>query len=145
MVTKIRGCPEKVVYRMKAWLQRFMSGRYGFDRFSGFLSVTSLVLVVLGALFSPLLYWLGLILLIYCYFRMLSRNIQKRYQENMKFLALESKVSGWFATRKTRFQQRKQYHYYRCPQCHQQLRVPRGRGKISITCPKCGTQFIKKS
>lgn len=122
-----------------------MSGRYGFDRFCGFLSFCSLLLVVLGALFSPLLYWLGLITLGYCYFRMLSRNTQKRYQENLKYLALESKVTGWFGTRKTRFQQRKQYHYYRCPQCRQQLRVPRGRGKISITCPKCGTQFIKKS
>lgn len=122
-----------------------MSGRYGFDRFCGFLSFCSLLLVVLGALLSPLLYCLGLITLGYCYFRMLSRNTQKRYQENLKYLALESKVTGWFGTRKTRFQQRKQYHYYRCPQCRQQLRVPRGRGKISITCPKCGTQFIKKS
>ena len=122
-----------------------MSGRYGFDRFCGFLSFCSLLLVVLGALLSPLLYCLGLITLGYCYFRMLSRNTQKRYQENLKYLALESKVTGWFATRKTRFRQRKQYHYYRCPHCRQQLRVPRGRGKISITCPKCGTQFIKKS
>ena len=122
-----------------------MSGRYGFDRFCGFLSFCSLLLVVLGALFSPLLYWLGLIMLGYCYFRMLSRNPRKRDQERLRYLALESKVTGWFATRKTRFQQRKQYHYYRCPHCRQQLRVPRGRGKISITCPKCGTQFIKKS
>ena len=122
-----------------------MSGRYGFDRFCGFLSFCSLLLVVLGALFSPLLYWLGLGALGYCYFRMLSRNTQKRYRENLKYLALESKVTGWFATHRTRFRQRKQYHYYRCPHCRQQLRVPRGRGKISITCPKCGTQFIKKS
>lgn len=130
---------------MKGWLQRFMSGRYGFDRFSGFLSVCSLVLVVLGAIFSPVLYWLGLILLAYCYFRILSRNIQKRYHENLKYLELEGKVTSWFSTKKIRFQQRKEYHYYRCPHCGQQLRVPRGRGKISITCPKCGTQFIKKS
>ena len=85
---------------MRGWLQRFMSGRYGFDRFSGFLSVTSLVLVVLGALFSPLLYWLGLILLGYCYFRILSRNVQKRYQENLKYLQWEGKVTGWVSTRK---------------------------------------------
>lgn len=130
---------------MKAWLQRFMSGRYGFDRFSGFLSSCSLILIVLGALFSPVLYWLGLLLLIYCYFRILSRNIQKRYRENLKYLSLESKVTGWFSIRKARFQKRRQYHYYRCPHCGQQLRVPRGRGKISITCPKCSTQFTKKS
>lgn len=137
--------PKKVVIFMKGWLQRFMSGRYGYDRFSGFLSVCSLVLVVIGAFFAPLLYWLGLILLVYSYFRILSRNIQKRYQENLKYVALENKVTGWIGTRIYRFRQRKQYHYYRCPHCKQQLRVPRGRGKISITCPKCGTQFIKKS
>lgn len=130
---------------MRGWFQRFMSGRYGFDRFSGFLSVASLVLVVVGALFSSPLYILGLILLAYCYFRILSRNIQKRYRENQKYLELEGKVSGWLSTRQMRFKQRKQYHYYRCPHCGQQLRVPRGRGKISITCPKCSTQFIKKS
>ena len=130
---------------MKGWLQRFMSGRYGFDRFSGFLSTCSLVLILLGAFFSAVLYWLGLLLLGYSYFRILSRNIQKRYQENVKYLALEGKVTRWFSTRKMRFQQRKAYHYYRCPHCGQQLRVPLGRGKISITCPKCATQFIKKS
>lgn len=130
---------------MRGWFQRFMSGRYGFDRFSGFLSVCALVLVVLGALFSSLLYLLGLLTLGYCYFRILSRNIQKRYQENSKYLAWEAKVSGWFSVRRMRFQQRKQYRYFRCPHCGQQLRVPRGRGKISITCPKCATQFVKKS
>lgn len=137
--------PEKVVILMKGWFQRFMSGRYGFDRFGGFLSITSLVLVLLGALFSSVLYWLGFVMLGYCYFRILSRNLNKRYQENMKYLALQSKVAGWFGMQRTRFAQRKQYRYFRCPQCHQQLRVPRGRGRISISCPKCGNQFIKKS
>ncbi len=130
---------------MRSWLQRFMSGRYGYDRFNRFLSITSLVLFVLGLLFSPLLYWLGILALGYCYFRLLSRNIHKRYQENAKYMALESKVTGWFATRRTRFRQRKQYRYFSCPHCRQQLRVPRGKGRISITCPKCGTQFVKKS
>ena len=102
---------------MKGWFQRFMSGRYGFDQFSGFLCIASLILIVIGAWISPVLYWLGLAAIIYSYFRILSRTTLKR----------------------------KEYHYYRCPQCGQQLRVPRGRGKISITCPKCGHQFIKKS
>ena len=101
--------------------------------------------MLLGALFSSVLYWLGLVMLGYCYFRILSRNLNKRYQENMKYLALQSKVTGWFGMQRTRFAQRKQYRYFRCPQCHQQLRVPRGRGRISISCPKCGNQFIKKS
>ena len=62
---------------MRGWFQRFMSGRYGYDRFNRFLSIASLVLFVAGLLFSPLLYWLGILTLGYCYFRMLSRNIQK--------------------------------------------------------------------
>lgn len=130
---------------MIGWFQRFMSGRYGYDRFNRFLSIASLVLFVAGLLFSPLLYWLGILTLGYCYFRMLSRNIQKRYQENAKYMALENKAAGWFSTRRVRFKQRGQYRYFRCPHCRQELRVPRGKGRISITCPKCGTQFVKKS
>ena len=76
---------------------------------------------------------------------MLSRNIQKRYQENAKYMALENKAAGWFSTRRIRFKQHGQYRYFRCPHCRQELRVPRGKGRISITCPKCGTQFVKKS
>ena len=122
-----------------------MAGRYGFDQFGGFLCISSLILIVIGAWVSPVLYWLGLILLIYSYFRVLSRNRSKRYAENLKYLTLQNKVVDWANRYILRFKQRKQYRYFRCPQCGQQLRVPRGRGKISITCPKCGTQFIKKS
>lgn len=130
---------------MKAWLQRFMSGRYGNDQFSNFLCIVSLACLLLGMFVSGILYYVGLGLLVWCYFRMLSRNIQKRYAENQWYLSKRAVVARWFAARKLRFSQRKDYHYYRCPQCHQELRVPRGRGRISISCPKCGTTFIKKS
>ena len=130
---------------MRSWFQRFMSGRYGFDQLGGFLCIASFILVIVGAWVSPVLYWLGLILLIYSYFRVLSRNRSKRYAENLKYLTLQNKVVDWANRYILRFKQRKQYRYFRCPQCGQQLRVPRGRGKISITCPKCHTQFIKKS
>ena len=88
---------------------------------------------------------LGLAAIVYSYFRILSRNTRKRYSENLKYLSYQNRVTTWFGKQQVRFKQRKDYHYYRCPQCGQQLRVPRGRGKISITCPKCGHQFIKKS
>lgn len=130
---------------MKDWLQRFMSGRNGFDRFSQFLCILSLILVVIGANTSDIIYFLGLAALIYCYFRVLSRDTAKRYAENMKYLSYQDKVTTAFGRMQTRMKMRKTYHYYHCPQCRQELRVPRGRGKISITCPKCGTQFIKKS
>ncbi len=133
---------------MKAWFQRFMSGRYGVDPFSQFLSTAALILVILG-LFLPgplrLLGWLGWAALIYSYYRIFSRNIPKRAAENRWFLAQRYAVQQRFASARTRFAQRKVYRYFRCPRCRQQLRVPRGRGRISITCPKCGTSFIKKS
>lgn len=122
-----------------------MSGRYGFDQLSGFLCILSLILVVLGTWLSGVLYWLGLALLLWCYFRIFSRNTQKRYAENLKYLSLQTQVREWFARRRLRFDQRKTYRYFRCPHCRQSIRVPRGRGRISITCPKCGTSFIKKS
>ena len=122
-----------------------MSGRYGFDQLNGFLCILSLILVVLGAWLSGFLYWVGLALLLWCYYRMLSRNIQKRYAENMKYLSLQNQAKDWLARQKLRFDQRKVYRYFKCPHCRQSIRVPRGRGRISITCPKCGTSFIKKS
>ena len=130
---------------MKAWFQRFMSGRYGFDQLNGFLCILSLILVVLGAWLSGFLYWVGLAMLLWCYYRMLSRNIQKRYAENTKYLSLQNQAKDWLARQKLRFDQRKVYRYFKCPHCRQSIRVPRGRGRISITCPKCGTSFIKKS
>ena len=122
-----------------------MSGRYGFDQLNGFLCILSLILVVLGAWLSGFLYWVGLALLLWCYYRMLSRSIQKRYAENSKYLSLQNQVKDWLARQKLRFDQRKVYRYFKCPHCKQSIRVPRGRGRISITCPKCGTSFIKKS
>ena len=126
-----------------------MSGRYGGDAFSNFLSLAALVVVVLGlfvpGLFGMLLGWLGWAALIYSYFRIFSRNIPRRAAENRWFLAQRYAVQQRFVGARTRFAQRKVYRYFRCPRCRQQLRVPRGRGRISITCPKCGTSFIKKS
>ena len=130
---------------MRSWFQRFMSGRYGFDQLGGFLCIVSFILVIVGAWVSTVLYWLGLILLIYSYFRVLSRNRSKRYAENLKYLTLQNKVVDWANRHILRFKQRKQYRYFRCPRCRQTVRVPRGRGQINIRCPKCGEQFRKRT
>lgn len=109
----------------------------------------SLVFLVLGlflpGLFGVLFYTIGFAMLIYSYIRMFSRNHAQRIAENRWYWEKRNAVMSWFGGVKTRFSLRKTYHYYRCPRCHQQLRVPRGRSRISITCPKCGTSFIKKS
>ena len=88
---------------------------------------------------------LAVAVMIYAYFRMFSKNIAKRSAENQWYLQKELKVKGFFQKKKRKLQSRKQYHIYKCPNCKQKIRVPRGRGKIAITCRKCGNEFIRKS
>ena len=94
---------------------------------------------------SMLLYIFGWGVVIYCYFRIFSRNVQKRYAENQAYLMKTYKIRNWFQNQKNIWQQRKVYHIYTCPSCKQKIRIPKGKGKIEVKCPKCGTTFIKKS
>ncbi len=131
---------------MKERFRRFMAGRYGTDALNQFLNLASVILLVIALVTRiPLFTWLGIILLFLCYYRTFSRNISKRTEENYKFYTLKDRAAAKLNTYKGMWANRRQYHYYRCPQCHQKLRVPRGRGRIQISCPRCGTQFIKKS
>ena len=135
---------------MKEKLIRFMQGRYGIDQLSKFLLITGLAVVLLSAIFgetavSMLLYIFGWGVVIYCYFRIFSRNVQKRYAENQAYLMKTYKIRNWFQNQKNIWQQRKVYHIYTCPSCKQKIRIPKGKGKIEVRCPKCGTTFIKKS
>ncbi len=134
---------------MKEKLIRFMQGRYGVDQLSKFLLILGLVVVVISALFnsrvSLILYILGWVLVIYCYFRVFSRNIPKRYAENQAFLSKTYKIRTFFQKQKNIWQQRKTHHIYTCPSCKQKIRIPKGKGKIEVRCPKCGATFIKKS
>lgn len=136
---------------MKEKLIRFMQGRYGIDQLSKFLLITGLAVVLLSGVFrmkpavSMLLYIFGWGVVIYCYFRIFSRNVQKRYAENQAYLMKTYKIRNWFQNQKNIWQQRKVYHIYTCPSCKQKIRIPKGKGKIEVRCPKCGTTFIKKS
>ena len=84
-------------------------------------------------------------LYIYALFRMFSRNIPARQKEYYSFLKVWTPVQKWFRIKKTAFRERKQYKYFRCPGCRQQLRAPRGRGKILVTCQRCHKQFKQKT
>ena len=131
---------------MREKFRQFMIGRYGTDGLNQFLSIASLVLLLIAIVSRINLFtWLGVALLVFCYYRTFSRNISKRTEENYKFYTLKDRVNGKLRGLKEQWANRKIYHYYRCPQCRQKLRVPRGRGRIQISCPRCGTQFIKKS
>lgn len=131
---------------MREKLRRFMMGRYGVDSFSKFMMGAVLVMWVLDMfLHSRILYSWSILLIIYVYFRMFSRNVTKRYEENQKFLAIKSKVLSRFRSEKSQLKQRKTHHIYKCPTCKQKIRIPRGKGRICITCPKCKTEFTKIS
>ena len=134
---------------MKEKFIRFMQGRYGVDQLSKFILILGLVFVVISALFndalSLLTYILGWVMVIYCYFRIFSRNIPKRYAENQAYLAKTYKIRTFFGKQKNIWQQRKTHHIYTCPSCKQKIRIPKGKGKIEVRCPKCGTTFIKNS
>ena len=134
---------------MREWkekLQRFMIGRYGTDQLARFLSGCILVLLILNLFIRDrILYWLALALLSYCYFRMFSKNISARLRENAVYLRWRSQVTEKLKKWKAQAVQAWKYHIYRCPGCGQKIRIPRGRGKVSIHCPKCHTGFIRRS
>lgn len=127
-------------------MMQFMQGRYGADQMGQMLSAVSMVFLIIS-LFSRNKGWflLALIGIVYNYFRMFSKNISKRYAENQKYLTMTAGIRRKLASWKSQLAQRKIYHIYRCPGCKQKIRVPRGRGKIEIRCPKCNTRFVKKS
>ena len=124
--------------RFSMGLQRFMMGRYGTDKLNMLLLCVGVVLTVINMFANNL--WVSLALTVLAYllmglaiFRTFSRNTYKRYRENQRFLLFFQKLRD------------RQHRYYDCPRCRQQIRVPRGKGKISITCPKCREKFIKKT
>ncbi len=124
---------------------RFMVGRNGNDQFNVFLMICSLVLILLSTLLGGKLFLLVLALLVYIYFRMLSRNIYRRQDENSRYLRAKYKLSSRVRLLGERWKQRRDYKFFVCPSCHATLRVPKGRGKIKIVCRKCGTSFTGKS
>ena len=131
---------------MREKFARFMAGRYGMDTMGRFTIGLALFLVVINYIFTSriinLLVW---VLLILAYYRMFSRNVYKRSSENQVFLNKTYKIRSKFAGLKNRMAQSKDYHIYKCPSCKQKIRIPRGKGKIEIRCPKCSTTFIKRS
>lgn len=130
-----------------------MMGRYGVDQMNIGVLILSMVCTFTASLTRWLLLSiLGTALLAYGVFRMFSRNVSARSKENQKFLVFWNKVKGiwykikgWFSGKKRRFADRKTHCYFSCPKCKRKLRVPKGKGKIEISCPICGTKFIKKT
>ncbi len=124
--------------KMSAGLRRFMAGRYGTDRLNMVILGAGVVSCVVAMfvrvpVVNLLLTVLAYALMIWAMFRTLSRNTYQRYQENRKFCAFFDRLKD------------RTHRYFDCPRCRQCIRVPRGKGKIAITCPRCGERFIRKT
>ena len=131
---------------IRGWLRRVMIGRYGPDQLYFALFIIALIfgiaasvtgLVVLSAVSYAFLFL--------AVFRMLSKNIYKRRAENDKFIRYWWPVKMWFKGKLTRLKNMKTHKFFKCPSCHNVLRVPRRKGRVQITCPKCGQRFEKKT
>ena len=127
-------------------MQSFMAGRYGYDELSRAMSIMALI-CLLVAMFTgwPLLSTVALILWVWALIRSYSKNISKRQLERQSYLRLTGRIKGWFGTKKRAWAERKTHCYFKCPNCKKTLRVPKGKGKIKITCPECKTQITKKT
>ena len=131
---------------MREKMRAFMSGRYGNDQLGRFTMAVGAVCLIIYMIFRlNVLYYITLFCLILYYFRAFSRNHTKRYEENLRFLQIRNRLPGNFRGFRTHMDERKVYRFYSCPSCRQKIRVPKGHGRISITCPKCRTEFIRKS
>lgn len=149
------------------WLRRFMTGRYGNDSLNTAILVVYLILALISNLFG--LHWLlslAFLLLVWAFFRMLSRQHERRLRENQIFLAAWEKgktalrpITRWWKGLSDRLRNaqlrraakvrqkadRKTHVYLSCPSCRQQLRLPKGKGKLKARCPKCGHEFPVKT
>lgn len=133
---------------MREKFMRFMIGRYGADEFSKTMAFAAVFLSILRLFLrgwaSFVLSILTLFLIVFVIYRTFSKNINRRVMENHKFLSKTNKLRGWLRFTKTRFNDRKTYRYIKCPNCKNYSRVPKGKGKIKITCRVCKKQFNKK-
>ena len=132
--------------RIREKFMRFMQGRNGVDQLGKTLNTVTLVLLLISMFTRwTLVYVVAMVLLAYTYFRIFSKNIPKRYAENQKFCNWRYDMAIKKNKKKQEWEQRKIYRFFRCPMCKQRVRVPKGRGKICITCPKCRQEFVRRS
>lgn len=128
------------------WLKKMMVGRYGTDQLSMALLTTGMILLAITLPFKGVIIrLLPLIPIIIAYYRVFSKHIYKRQQENFKFIRFYTPIYKRFNIWIKRFKERKTHRYLKCPTCKQTLRVPKGKGNITITCPKCKNDFRGRS
>jgi DNA-directed RNA polymerase subunit RPC12/RpoP len=131
---------------MKERIARFMQGRYGIDQLGQCLNAI-LMAVILISIFvrSRWLEAIIIILFVFSYSRIFSRNYSRCSAQNQWFLNKTEGIRRFFGKQKSYQNMKKEYHIYKCRKCGQKIRIPKGKGRIIVTCPKCGHEFQKKS
>ena len=141
-----RGKTRVEVRALREFLRRMMLGRYGPDHLGTtmfiFAFLLSIIFSIIGFASGSLL---PMVIMLLAFFRMYSRNIPARRRENDRFLTITAPIRSRVRKSKNAFRDRKTHRFFACPACRNTLRVPRGRGKIQITCPRCGERFVKKT
>lgn len=135
----------KFLQKLNTAAERFMLGRYGIDELGTFLLFSGLVLALIS-LFRPL-FWLAVpafVIITFSYVRCFSKNIAKRQSELARFWGERSRAKDKIAFLKSCVNDRT-HRYFRCKACRTVMRVPRGKGKIEITCPKCRRKIVKRT
>lgn len=135
---------------MRERLYRFMQGRYGTDQFTSFLVWFALILwfvtrFISHTRLSGLFSLLAALMVIYADYRIFSKNCTRRYRENERYLMMTGRIRRYIQKWRHQRQLRRGHRIFKCPSCHQKIRVPKGKGKIAITCPGCRTEFIRRS
>ena len=128
----------RMLDKLSAWMRRFMAGRYGTDQLNMAILGAGLVLCIISMFIripqlNLLMTTISYALVFWAVFRTFSRNTYKRYEENRKFRQFFDRLKD------------REHRYYTCPKCHQSVRVPRGKGKIAITCPRCRERVVRNT
>lgn len=132
--------------RLAYTLRRFMQGRYGFDALCRLLLIVGFSLSLLSCIRQlSFLYIPAVVIIFVAYYRCFSRNFYKRRRELSAYMRIKNKLLGKDALSERKRRERKTHKFFKCRTCKTQLRVPRGKGKIEITCPKCRTKIIKRT
>lgn len=135
---------------MKGNFAKFMCGRRGMDEFSRFLYGLTMLFLILSLCIPNVMgrfvfLLLAIVAMVLTFWRCLSKNLNKRWKENERYMKKTQKLRDWAHLRRDMWRQRKEYKFFKCPSCKAVLRVPKGKGKVRIVCRKCGTAFEKKT